>query len=433
MFERLWQGLLAYADKLRHFQPNARLYLANIVIAGAAFGIFRLLFNFYVLSLGEGYDEALLGQLVMVSSLASMIGAFPAGYLSDRIGRKASLVLSSATVSASVLALVFWHTRPALYLLNAVIGLAQSLGGVSSGPFLMENSGEKERTYLFSFNAGLQTLASSVGNVVGGLLPAWLGGALGVAATSSAAYGVAIAVVGGVSILALLPLVLLKRAPGTYQVGGAPLSPFQYLVQHPGMLLKLIGPQLVISVGAGLLMPFMNVFFRKTYQQADATIGTLFALGSLTMGIGLIVAPPLADRWGKTRFVVITQALSIPFLVLLGFAPWFWLSAVAYLVRVALMNMSNPIYSTFVMEQVESRARATVASLSNMSWSVGWLISPWISGQLQVHYGFAPVYAGTISTYVIGIFLMWLFFVRKSGPRAAKAERITGPSVQLKR
>lgn len=413
MPDRTHVGLHSYSGKLRRFQPNAWLYLANVIIAGVAFGIFRLLFNFYVLSLGEGYDEALLGRLVMVSSLASMIGAFPAGYLSDRMGRKASLLLSSAVVSASVLALVFFHTRPALYLLNAIIGLAQSLGGVSAGPFLMENSSEEERTYLFSFNAGLQTLASSVGNVAGGLLPTWLGGALGVSATSSTAYGAAIAVVGGASILGLLPLALIRRPRHIPQAGEASLSPLQYLVQHPLMLLKLIGPQLVISLGAGLLIPFMNVFFRKTYGQSDATIGVLFGLGSLAMGIGLLVAPPLADRWGKTRMVVITQALSIPFLVLLGFAPWFWLSAAAYLVRVALMNMSNPIYSTFVMEQVEGRARATVASLSNISWSVGWLISPWISGQLQVNYGFAPVYAGTIGSYIVGIFLMWLFFVRK--------------------
>jgi hypothetical protein len=46
-----------YADNLRKFKPNARLYLLNMVIAGAAMGIFRLLFNFYVLSLG--YDQAL--------------------------------------------------------------------------------------------------------------------------------------------------------------------------------------------------------------------------------------------------------------------------------------------------------------------------------------------------------------------------------------
>jgi MFS family permease len=110
--------------------------------------------------------------------------------------------------------------------------------------------------------------------------------------------------------------------------------------------------------------------------------------------------------------VVITQGLSIPFLILLGFSPWFWLSAVAYFVRVALMNMSGPIYQTFVMEQVEPSARATVASLVSMSWNFGWAFSPTISGWLQVNYGFGPPFLGTIILYILSVFLYWVFFWR---------------------
>jgi MFS family permease len=199
------------------------------------------------------------------------------------------------------------------------------------------------------------------------------------------------------------------------------LSPFQYARRNPRLLGKLIAPLLITSLGAGLLMPFMNVFFRRTFDSSDSTIGALFATGSLAMAIGLLIAPPLADRMGKMRVVVLTQALSIPFLALLGFAPWFWLSAAAYLVRLALMNMSNPVYQTFVMEQVEEEARATVASLTSMSWNVGWAFSPTLSGWLQVTYGFDPVYLGTMSTYVIAIYLYWRFFVRGTGPAQAEA------------
>jgi MFS family permease len=69
-------------------------------------GIFRLLFNFYVLSLG--YDEALLGRLVTVSSLSALIFALPMGYLADLLGRKNSLILSVASMSLSVFSMVLW-------------------------------------------------------------------------------------------------------------------------------------------------------------------------------------------------------------------------------------------------------------------------------------------------------------------------------------
>jgi MFS family permease len=413
---RISAGARAYVAKLRLFRRNARLYLLNTIVAGLAFGVFRLLFNFYVLSLG--YDEALLGRLLTVSSLVALAGALPAGYLSDRLGRKPSLLLSSSVVSSAVLGLVVWRGAPGLYLMNALMGLAQSLAGVTTGPFLMENSGEGERTYLFSFNMGLQMMAVFVGNWIGGHLPAWLGRAAGVAPTTSTAYGWAIACVAGTSFLGLVPLGLLRRQRTARQAGEATLSPFQYARQQPVLLGQLIAPMLITSLGAGLLMPFMNLFFRSVHGRSDAAIGTLFAWGSLAMGMGLLSAPPLADRWGKIRVVVVTQALSIPFLFTLGFAPWFGLSAFAYLVRLALMNMSGPVYQAFVMERVEPSARATVASLVSMSWNFGWAFSPTLSGWLQVRYGFNPVFMGTISTYAVAIYLYWRFFWRGAGALA---------------
>jgi len=171
-----------------------------------------------------------------------------------------------------------------------------------------------------------------------------------------------------------------------------------------------------------LIMPFMNVFFRIEHHQPDPVIGTLFAWGSLAMGLGLLAAPPLADRFGKIQLVVVTQAISIPFLILLGFSHWFWLATIAFYIRLALMNMSGPVYQTFVMERVEAPSRATVASLVNMAWNFGWAFSPSISGWLQVHYGFVSAFAGTIILYSISTFLYWVFFWRLGdSTRAAPA------------
>jgi MFS family permease len=399
-----------YAARLRAFRPNARLFLLNVILIGAVMGIFRLLFNFYLLSLG--YDEAMAGQLTTVSSLTTLIAALPLGYLADRLGRKPALLLSGLVSALALMAMWAWPTQAMLYFSNVLLGLAQGMGAATIGPFLMENSSDDERTYLFSFHQGLSMLMTSVGSWVGGYMPGWMGNLLLVEATSSRAYGAVLLIVGLGSLFAVLPFFLLKT-PHLARGEKSLFTPIKYAMENPVLLGKLIGPMLVTSFGAGLIMPFMNLFFRQVYHQPDPVIGSLFAWGSLAMGIGLLAAPPMAERMGKIRLVVITQALSIPFLALLGFAPWFWMSAGAYYIRVALMNMSTPVYQTYVMEHVDPGARATVASLISMAWSFGWAFSPMASGWIQVRYGFGPAYIGTIVLYTISVFMYWAFFWRK--------------------
>jgi len=398
-----------YGSKIRAFRPNARLYLLSVVITGAAMGVFRLLFNFYVLSLG--FDQALLGNLITVSSMTALLAALAMGYLADLLGRKRSLVISGILLSASIIGMVLWPQRNVFFIINVISGLAQSLAAVTSAPFMMENSGEAERTYLFSFSLGLQMAMASVGNWIGGYLPSWIGALRVVPPTSSTAYAGSLLIIGLVAGLGVLPLFFMHM-PALGRSERTVFAPIKYASEHPVLLGKLILPMLLTSIGAGLIMPFMNVFYRQVYHQSDPVIGTVFAWGSLAMGLGLLLAPPLADRLGKIQLVVITQGISIPFLIIMGFAPMFWMSAVAYYVRLALMNMSAPVYETFVMEHVESTARATVASLVSMSWNFGWAFSPTISGWLQVHYGFAPPMLGTLVLYTLSVFLYWAFFWR---------------------
>jgi MFS family permease len=81
----------AYGLRIKMFQPNARLYLVNVILSGLSMGVFRLLFNFYAISLG--FDEALLGRLVTTNSTTALLAALPVGYLADRLGRKNSLII----------------------------------------------------------------------------------------------------------------------------------------------------------------------------------------------------------------------------------------------------------------------------------------------------------------------------------------------------
>ena len=273
-------ALRVYLERLRAFSPNARLYLVSIMIFGAAMGINQLLFNFYVLSLG--FNEAVLGNLVTARSAASLVAALPMGYLTDRIGRKNAFIAGTAAVALSSLMMVVFPSVAVFTSMNLLLGVAQSLSAVAMGPFLMENSGEKERTYLFSYASGLRMTATSIGEWMGGTLPAMFASMVGVSAVSPQAYQWALGAMVLLTLLSLLPNLLMteNRQP---QASRAVFAPVSYMKNNPGKLGKLIIPSLIISIGAGMIMPFMNVFFRTVHHQTDAAIGVLFAWGSLAM------------------------------------------------------------------------------------------------------------------------------------------------------
>jgi len=159
-----------YIQRVRAFSPNARKYLISIMIFGAGFGVHRILFNFFLRSLG--YDETFMGLLSTVSSMTVLIAALPMGYLADHLGRKKSLVISGLVIGSAMLLMVNFPSVSMLITMNILMGVGSCLGSVVSGPFLMENSTEVERTYLFSISSGLRMAAFSVGDWIGGYLSA---------------------------------------------------------------------------------------------------------------------------------------------------------------------------------------------------------------------------------------------------------------------
>ena len=413
MAQALGGILREYAERLRAFQPNARWYLLSVIAVGLSMGVFRLLFNFY--ALGVGYPLRSLGAFVAVSNLTAFVLMLPVGYLADLVGRKPAL-LARMVIFGLALSIMVAHTGWGAFVLgNALVGVAQALSRVVQAPFLMENSSRAERTYLFSFSSGLRMGAMFFGNTLGGFLPAWVAAWRGVAPTSGAAYGGALLMAAAIAWLGAVPVLFIRapRRPPAAQRDNH-FTPLTTVLRYPRTIGQLLLPYLVIALGAGLFIPFFNVFYRLRYHLSDPAIGQLFAWGSLAMGIGLVIAPPIADRIGKIQLVALSQGLSIPFMALLGFAPWFPLSAAAYFIRLMLMNMSAPLYDAFVMERTPPEARNVVAALKAGAWSLGRLVSPPISSWWQATWGFGPVFGVAMILYAIAIGMYGLFFFRGS-------------------
>jgi MFS family permease len=398
-----------YISQLRRFQSNARLYLVYSFASGFAMGIMRLLFNFYVLSLG--HERAFLGALVALPPLVVTFAAIPAGMVGHRIGYRSTLIGGAVLMVASVLGISFSSAAIGLVLFSIGRGFSQTLLQVSSAPFMAENSEATERTHLFSVQFATQMLASFFGLLLAGVLPSLVARAISIGAEDPLAYRASFWVGAGLLAAAIFPLLRMTRlADGA---GLRPRPKLREMFKAPGQLIRLFLPQVIIGFGAGALVPFLNVFFKTEFGLSDSVIGVLYAFQSVVMALATFVAPIVAERLRRIRAVVFLQLLSIPFLVLLGYAPLVSLSVIGFLARASLMNMGNPLYTAFAMEAVPPERRPTASALMQMSWQGTRGLSALVSGQLQQGPGFGAIFPITIGCYLLASTLIYRFFGRR--------------------
>ncbi|NDJ52393.1 MAG: MFS transporter [Chloroflexi bacterium] len=422
-----WQatrsGVAAYLAKIGLFSTNAKLVLVYTAFTGLAFGVFQLLFNFYILSLGS-YDELFIGNLQTAASIAMLVTALPAAYVVDRFSQKGVMVATGVLSAIAFLGIVMFQSAASLIAFRMLAGLAMSTRQIAVAPFLMNNTHDEERQYVFSFNFGMMHAAQFVGQIAGGSLPLILGNFVGAGPEDTISYQLALGAMTFVSLLAISPLIWVQEQRS--QAGDARATlPWQQLKKHGLLLTTLLLPQFVIGLGAGTMQPFMNIHFRIVYDKADSVVGILFAMGALGLTIAQFVAPPMADRWGKVRTVIFSQMMSIPFLMLLALGAYlvpagiirpevyFWVAALAFFIRLSLMNLGGPVYQTFILEQVPPELQAIATSLNMISFQFGWAAMPSISGWFQVTFapfGFVPVFLTVVLLYGTSIIMQSIFF-----------------------
>ncbi len=437
-----------YVEPIRSFNKAARLFLIMTVIYGVIYSAWQLFFNFYMLQ--SGYTREFLGLVNSMPSVAALAFALIVGRFSDRIGRKPALLIGLGFSSLCLLAEVTVK-QPALIVGAAFLyGVFNSLFLISQAPLMMKLSDSDNRTMLFSLNYGLQTMSGAVGSIFAGQLPGVFGTLLHVAERSATAYQAVLVASILLGATALVPLWLMKEPrptpsglwppppngqtdPVSSKAISAHLGEGRVGVRQPiwkrvprpvlGLAARMVVPQVIIGFGAGILIPYMNVFLKDRFNISDSLLGFLFSFSSLLIGLGTLIAPRLSTRLGgKVRAIVATQSVSLAFLLMCGFAPSLFLSSTGYLLRTALMNMSSPLYSAFCMERTPDQHQGLVNSFLTLSWNIGWAVGPFVSGVVQERYGFAPLFVATALLYGAAVVIQWIFFKNtESMPLPAQA------------
>ncbi|MCS7216195.1 MAG: MFS transporter [Candidatus Bipolaricaulota bacterium] len=381
---------------------DARLFLLSSVVGSFAGSFHGLYFNLYLKDLGYGQDW--IGLLTAISSLVVVATALPLGLSAGAMGYK-RLLLGGMGLQAAGMALPALLPRPGwLVAAAAVGGLGGAMGAVVGGPLLAELAEGGARARLFGLQAGASVLAGMAGSALAGVLPRLYAALGGLPAQGPEAYRAALLTGFFLYLCAFIPLVGLHGGRNSPALSLRALRGYRRFAGRLALINVLIG------LGAGLILPFVNLFFRLRFALPDPLLGLVFALNSLLIGVGNLASPLLARRFGRIRVVVACQALSLPFFFLWGYVPVASLAILGYLVRTSLMNLAGPMFSVAVMEAVPPELRSGASAVNTVCWQGGWALGSLISGFVQVRWGFAPLFPATVLLYAVAIGLTWRSF-----------------------
>ncbi|MBB5234414.1 MFS transporter [Deinococcus budaensis] len=402
------------------FSRQVWLYLASAFTFGLSQAFAALFLNFYLRALGLGAEWQGLLNALPALTLAGL--SLPAVALARRISNARTIQLGSVLSVAGALVLAT-AGGPAGAIAGALVqGAGAAMLMVAGSPFMANHSDEKSRVTLFSVQSALMTGAGFLGNLFGGRVPELYAAATATEPDGLGALRAALLVSAGFQLAGLVPVLFLRPSGKPRPEGRS------FAIRDKLTMGRLVAPNVLVGLGAGATIPFLNVFIEGKFRVDYASLGTLFAWTSLATAATALLQPLLVRRLGQLTAVLAVQAASLPFLAVLGFAPQLWMVAAALFTRGALMNAAGPVYTAYAMTALPDEDRPMYSAVNVIAWDLGWAASSILSGVVRgaLPFGLAfnllfgwtlLMYAGSVLAIYLGLYRP----ARRSGHPAARA------------
>jgi len=357
----------------------------------------------YFLPRVQGLSPVFTGLVLTVMGMANVAMSIPLGILADRYGRRRFLIIGNLLASLTLMMFALTTNEFLLIIAAIVEGTTEAAFATSGTALLTQLAGDANRTPAFSLSSFLQNVAYGLG---GFALPLVL--VLESFGLTDASSHVALYIVVAGMGAAVTPLLL--RIPESAKAEKAK-SIGQFLPRKSrNVIIKWSAANVLVAFGAGFFVPLMTLWFSLRYGVSDSLSGPVIGIsGFLIAGVSL-VAPFLARRFGLVRAAVLSEGLSMVFMLFVPFSPTFLIAGIVYTVRSFLMNVANPMNSSLIMGLVSPDERGAAAGISSAVWRFPNSVST-IIGSAMMGAGLLglPFYIATV-LYVASLVLYWVFF-----------------------
>jgi MFS family permease len=353
----------------------------------------------------ETYSET--ADVPMAFALASATGQLPAGWLADRIGPVALILIGTLGVAVAGVLIGISPTFVTFILFLILMGILSGGYHPAATPLISASVEPQNRGRALGFHLVGGNGAFFVAPIIAGGIVAAFGEAEGWR------YSFIILAVPTV-VFALIFLFYLLRRGGKAHAESIKHSIPDERPPQPGYKRRLIAFLVMMVVGGGVgmsVIPFLTLYMTDELGASNATATGLMAI---VFSSGLWAGPVggyISDKIGSVRMIIITGILSGATILLFKWVELGFTLYLALFLQGFIMALRMPVTEVFIMSQAPARHRSKIFGIyySTMQYTGAIFVRP--GGYLLDRFGFDIMFTvaaiGITVTAIITAFFIW--------------------------
>jgi MFS family permease len=368
----------------------------------------------YFLTTVKGLPLDFTGAVITVMGVSMVAASVPFGIFADRYGRRKFVVIGNLLASITLASFAL-TANPAILVLAAVVeGSTEAAFASAFTALLAEKAGDTSMTPAFSLAAFVQSITFGLSGFAIPLVLVfeWLG------LDVSQAHITLFLILAGLSV-AITPL-LFKISESKTSTKAKSVREF-VPKKSRGVLTKYLVTAVLIAFGAGLFVPLMTQWFTLRFGVPDTYSGPIIGTSGFLIAAFTLAAPNLARKFGLVVSIVLTQGLSMGFMLAVPLSPTFPIAGGLYIARTFMMNVASPLGASLIMGLVDRDERGAAAginaALTKLPNSVSTVIG---SSMMKAGFLELPFYIAS-ALYITSISMFWVFFRNAKAPRESRS------------
>jgi MFS family permease len=334
----------------------------NVTIASAAvflLGIGEELWKKFLPKYLEAFGAStpIIGLFGTAENLFDALYQYPGGWIADRLGRRRAFLIFITLASAGYLVYLLSPSWPFLFLALALVMSWQSMASPTIFAVIGDSLPRERRAMGFTLQSILKRVPIVIAPIIGGVLIAKLGIVSGIHTgllITLALAAVTVALVMNLNVTVSPPAV--TNVLGVWRSFHSPLK-------------RLLISDIIIRTCEGMTGVLTILYVTNVAHFSVARYGTLIAIQMVTSILVYIPAGKIADRIGRTPFVIATFLSFALFPIAIIVASNFTLIVLAFVVG-GLREIGEPARKAMIVDFAKENVRARSVGLYYLARSL---------------------------------------------------------------